>query len=267
MDNRQDPLPGISIEHAAFFFDVDGTLAALQPSPEMVTIPSHVRKDIFQLSQQCHGALAVISGRPLTQIDQLFAPLQLPAAGVHGAEWRDTHGKVQRTSPDTQSLKQIEQRLEEGVLSLPGVVLEKKRIAFALHYRQARQFSHQTRELAQLMSEQFPGMAVQTGKCVVELKPASIDKGVAIKRFMQEVPFSGRIPVFFGDDMTDERGFKVVNQLQGISVKVGEGRTEARFHLHSTEDVYAWIKQLLNPGIRQSTPLRSVQDGTVSRSF
>lgn len=267
MENRQDPLPGISMERAAFFFDVDGTLAALQDTPEMVSIPSHVRKDLSQLSKLCGGAVAVVSGRPLSQIDQLFSPLVLPAAGIHGAEWRDIQGNLSRTSADPQTLKRIEQRLELGINDLPGVVLEKKKIAFALHYRQAREFSHQTRELARAVAEEFPGLALQSGKCVAELKPASIDKGVAIMRFMQQAPFKGRVPVFFGDDLTDEKGFKAVNQLQGISVKVGEGRTQARYHLHSTDDVYAWIKQSLNPGIRQSTPLRSVQNGTVSRSF
>ena len=267
MENRKDPLLGISMERAAFFFDIDGTLAALQETPEMVSIPSHVRKDLSQLSKQCGGALAVVSGRPLSQIDQLFNPLVLPAAGIHGAEWRDLQGVVSRTSTDPQTLKRIEQRLEQGIKQLPGVVLEKKRIAFALHYRQARAWSHQTRELARTVAEEFPGLALQSGKCVAELKPASIDKGVAITRLMQQNPFNGRVPVFFGDDLTDERGFKVVNQLQGISVKVGEGQTQARYRLHSTDDVYAWIKQVLEPRIRQSPPLRSVQNGAVSRSF
>ena len=244
----QPALPVISSEHAAFFFDLDGTLASLQPEPGLVSVPESVRDNLHLLHRMSSGAVAIISGRPLAQIDALLAPLSLPAAGIHGAERRETDGRLTRTSVDDSVLTAIGQALREGILSLPGVVLEKKRVAFALHYRRAPRHREAVKALAQKVVELFPALEIQSGKCVIELKPENVDKGIAIKKFMESSPFAGRIPVFLGDDLTDEQGFILVNQLQGVSVKIGEGPTQAHYRLPNNEAVYAWIKQLLLPG-------------------
>lgn len=245
MQQHQHSLPAINPGDTAFFFDVDGTLASLQPTPELVTVPADVCNHLQLLYQQSGGAVAIISGRPLLQIDQLFAPALLPAAGVHGAERRDNQGIITRMMPGTELLAEAEQRLKQGIAELPGVRLEKKGIAFALHYRQAPQFAEHARGLAQSVVSLIPELTLVAGKCVVELKPANIDKGKAIGQFMQSPPFHGRMPVFLGDDLTDEQGFSVVNDLGGISVKIGQGQSQAQYRLENTTEVHRWLASVL----------------------
>ena len=117
-------------------------------------------------------------------------------------------------------------------------------MAFALHYRRAVQYEDEVMQLAYSLVERFPTLALQPGKCVVEIKPQGVDKGAAIQTFMGEAPFAGRIPVFIGDDLTDEKGFLAVNALQGISVKVGEGSSQARYRLKGVNEVHAWLEQI-----------------------
>lgn len=238
-------LPALSGGLYAFFFDVDGTLAAIQPRPEDVFIPEAVRSHLQQLSDLCHGALALVSGRPIAQLDQLAAPLKVPAAGVHGAERRNVQGDIQRATLDADVEQALRQQLQSAIDQWPGTQLEVKGMAFALHYRQAMQYEQAILQLAEQAVARFPALALQPGKCVVEIKPQGIDKGAAIDAFMREVPFTGRIPVFVGDDLTDEKGFLVVNAMQGISVKIGEGSSQARYRLKGVDEVYHWLEQLL----------------------
>lgn len=246
MQQHQHSLPVMNPGDIAFFFDVDGTLASLQPTPELVTVPVEVCNNLQLLFQKSGGAVAIISGRPLTQIDQLLTPVLLPAAGIHGAEHRDNQGIINRWVPDAELLTEAEQRLRQGIADLPGVRLEQKGIAFALHYRQAKQFAEQTAALAQTVVNQLPELTLVAGKCVVELKPANSNKGQAIAQFMQSPPFHGRIPVFLGDDLTDEQGFSVVNNLGGISVKIGKGKSQAKYRLENTAEVHQWLASILN---------------------
>lgn len=239
------PLLAVDSSKYAFFFDVDGTLAAIQPEPDAVTIPLDVRHNLQKLADHCEGALALVSGRPISQLDTLAAPLVLPLAGVHGAELRDAANNLHRVELPADVAEPLRQMLEDGMKTLPGTLLEAKGMAFALHYRQAPQFEKDVLALAESAVAQFAALTLQPGKCVVEIKPHGTDKGAAINTFMQHAPFHGRIPVFVGDDLTDEKGFQTVNALQGISVKVGEGSTNAAFRLAEVTDVYDWIAQLL----------------------
>ncbi|MCV9877659.1 trehalose-phosphatase [Brenneria izbisi] len=229
----------------AFFFDVDGTLAEIQPEPEAVVIPGAVRNNLQALSVACYGALALVSGRPIDQLDKLIAPLRFPLAGVHGAERRDADGDLHRVMLPVEVTESLRRMLEHGMASMPDTLLEAKGMAFALHYRQARKYQRQVLALAQSAVARFPQLTLQPGKCVVEIKPRGIDKGAAIDAFMQEAPFAGRIPVFVGDDLTDERGFLAVNAMQGVSVKVGDGSGHARYRLKQVADVHGWLEQLL----------------------
>lgn len=243
--NEHASLPALSGGLYAFFFDVDGTLAAIQPQPDAVSIPETVRQQLQHLASLSHGALALVSGRPIAQLDALAAPLCGPAAGVHGAERRDAQGELHRVTLAPEVTEALQQQLQQTMDRWPGTRLEAKGMAFALHYRQAMQYEQDVLELAQQMVKRFPALALQPGKCVVEIKPQGIDKGEAIRAFMREAPFAGRIPVFVGDDLTDEKGFLVVNALQGISVKIGQGSTQARYRLPDVEAVYAWLERTL----------------------
>ncbi|MGC1033142.1 trehalose-phosphatase [Pantoea agglomerans] len=237
--------PTLSGGQYAFFFDVDGTLAAIQSRPEAVFIPEQVIAQLQELSALSQGALALVSGRPIEQLDALAAPWYGPAAGVHGAERRDAEGNLQRISLPVEVEQSLRAELQDAMASWPGTQLEVKGMAFALHYRQAMQHEQDVMRLAEQSVKRFPGLALQPGKCVVEIKPAGIDKGAAISDFMQQPPFAGRTPVFIGDDLTDEKGFLAVNARQGVSIKVGEGSTQAHYRLHDVDAVYGWLERTL----------------------
>lgn len=227
----------------AFFFDVDGTLAAIKPRPDEVSIPAPVLEDLRRLAQRCEGAVALISGRPIDQLDELAAPLVLPMAGVHGAERRNHDGQVTRIALTSATASALNHELTSAMAELPGTTLESKGMAFALHYRQAPQHQQAVEQLAASLVDRFPELVQQPGKCVVELKPQGVNKGAAINEFMQQPPFAGRVPVFLGDDLTDEAGFTAVNALDGISIKVGTGTSEAQGHLSDVAAVYRWLEQ------------------------
>ncbi|MGC0839752.1 trehalose-phosphatase [Pantoea agglomerans] len=237
--------PTLSGGQYAFFFDVDGTLAAIQSRPEAVFIPEQVIAQLQQLSALSQGALALVSGRPIEQLDALAAPWYGPAAGVHGAERRDAEGNLQRISLPVEVEQSLRAELQDAMACWPGTQLEVKGMAFALHYRQAMQHEQDVMRLAEQSVKRFPGLALQPGKCVVEIKPAGIDKGAAISDFMEQPPFAGRTPVFIGDDLTDEKGFLAVNARQGVSIKVGEGSTQAHYRLHDVDAVYGWLERTL----------------------
>ena len=244
--NKPNDRPGLEVRRSAFFFDVDGTLAEIQPRPELVTIPprSLVALEHLHLSQI---PLAVISGRPLSQLDDLLSPLRLPAAGVHGAERRTAEGETRNLALDKDVFEAIQRELAHACAQHPGLTLENKTIAFALHFRLAPELEETARALAEDFVERYGDvLTLQPGKCVFELKPRGASKGEVIRTFMQEAPFKGRTPVFVGDDLTDEAGFKVVNELGGLSIKVGTGPTEATQHLDSVEAVGDWLERLLD---------------------
>jgi len=243
--NENSTLPSLSGGLYAFFFDVDGTLATIQSQPESVSIPALVRQHLQQLSNLTHGAVALVSGRPIAQLDALVAPLEAPAAGVHGAERRDATGQIHRHTLPDDIAQTLQSELQATLDQWPGTLLEVKGMAFALHYRNAPDYENAILALAHDAVARFPLLTLQPGKCVVELKPQGVDKGAAVQAFMQEAPFNGRIPVFVGDDLTDEKGFSAVNALQGISVKVGEGATHAHYRLQDVEAVWHWLEQLL----------------------
>ncbi|MFC3606550.1 trehalose-phosphatase [Stutzerimonas tarimensis] len=229
----------------SFFFDVDGTLAELQPRPEQVFIPASAIDALGQL-QAAGVPVAVVSGRPIEQLDQLLSPLQLPAAGVHGAERRHIDGQTSLLNVDLELMAQIRHELADQCSRFPGLRLENKGIAFALHYREAPELQPNASALAQEFATRYEeALVLQPGKCVYELKPRGASKGEAISAFLEEPPFAGRLPVFIGDDLTDEAGFGVVNRLGGLSIKVGQGDTLANWRLDSVKDVHRWLAEVL----------------------
>ncbi len=237
--------PALSPASHGFFFDVDGTLAPIQSQPDNVTIAPRVIAALTQLAAASGQALALISGRPLNQLDSLFFPLHLPLAGIHGAERRDSSGSIYNVLLPQQTYQRVVQILHQAVITMPSVTLENKNVAFTLHYRSAPHMASEVLALAQTVASQFRQLTLQPGKCVAELKPAGCDKGTAITAFMQEVPFRGRIPVFIGDDLTDESGFAVVNTQGGYTIKVGGGQTLACYRLADAEAVHTWLEQLI----------------------
>lgn len=264
----QISVPPVPSENCAFFFDLDGTLADIKPHPAQVVIPVNALQALRQLVQQQSGAVALISGRSMAELDELTRPHRLPLAGVHGAERRDINGNTHIVSLPDALQKELHGRLALALEALPGCELEHKGMAFALHYRQAAQHQSAVLTLAQEVVKSYPLLALQLGKCVVEIKPRGVNKGEAIAAFMQEAPFAGRRPVFVGDDLTDEAGFGIVNQLGGVSVKVGSGDTQARWRLPDVAAVHQWLNNIANNG-HQPDALTDRRDGyeSLSRSI
>ncbi|HSD54094.1 MAG TPA: trehalose-phosphatase [Burkholderiales bacterium] len=230
----------------ALFLDVDGTLLHIADTPDSVTI----ERDTLQLVGRAHratgGAVALITGRRIADVDRLFAPLALPVAGQHGFERRGAGGGVQRHAQPAPQLAAVHAELEAFAAHHPGVLIEDKELTIAAHYRLAASAEQPLTALAQrLVAASGGALAIQRGKMVIELRPAGRDKGTAIAEFMDEAPFRGRTPVFLGDDLTDEYGFSIVNGLGGISVKVGDGPTEARARLPDVDAVRAWLERLV----------------------
>lgn len=229
----------------ALFLDIDGTLLDLAPDPQGVSVPSGLPEQLGSLARGLGGALALVSGRPLNGIDRLF-PGNLDAAGTHGAQWRLGGIEAGLRGAVDAALLSIYPSLKEGTHSLPGVIMETKPHAIAVHYRQAPEWEERVWLLAgQARQALGPGFRLQAGKQVVEILPADAGKGTAIRRFMGQPPYAGRSPIFIGDDLTDEDGFVLVNSLGGCSVRVGEGMpTQARFQLSSPAVVRDWIAGL-----------------------
>jgi trehalose 6-phosphate phosphatase len=231
----------------AFFLDLDGTLLDIAETPEAVGVGPSEKILIERLKGASCGALALISGRALARIDELLAPLVLPAAGQHGAERRDAKGARHRHRFAVEAFRPAAGGIRSFAERHRGLVFEDKGASVALHYRlapgMARKALAKVREAAQTLGD---AVEVQGGKMVVELKPAGCDKGKAIEQFMQEPPFAGRVPVFLGDDITDEYGFRVVNRLGGHSVKVGEGPSLARWRLENPAAARAWLAAWLD---------------------
>ncbi len=201
------------------------------------------------LERATEGALALVSGRSLEQLDGLFAPLRLSAAGLHGLERRNLRAAaVVRAEPDPAILAAARARLAAFAGQHPGVLLEDKGLTLALHYRKAPQQQAAATALASAVAAASRGaLALLEGKMVLELKPPGVDKGQAIAALIDEAPFAGRQPVFAGDDTTDEAGFAVVNRLAGVSIRVGaDARPTAAAYGHaSVAAVQRWLAGLL----------------------
>ncbi|WP_244564147.1 trehalose-phosphatase [Rhizobium sp. RU36D] len=207
--------------HWAVFLDIDGTLLELALTPDAIIVPPSLPDDLDRLRERLQGAMALVTGRALAYADQLFTPHRFPLAGLHGAEIRDCNGNTALASitPEFEALKQAIAREAE---SMPGVLIEDKGAAVAAHYRLAPDYQQVLAERMQhYVREAGPGWALQLGKMVFEIRPARSSKGDAVEFFMQQAAFANRRPLAFGDDLTDESMFSVVNARGGHAVRVG----------------------------------------------
>jgi trehalose 6-phosphate phosphatase len=230
----------------ALFLDVDGTLLEIAETPQSVHVSDDLRRLLIGLSVYFDGALALVSGRTLADLDHLFTPLRLCAAGVHGCEHREATGCIALPQVDPELLDPARELFTQFVACHDGLLLEDKGYGLALHYRLAPTLAGQVealvRSVCASLGETF---RVQSGKGVFEIRPAAWSKGVSIRAFMNQPPFRNRLPVFIGDDVTDEDGFAVVNELGGISVKVGTAdATVAQYRIANVSQVLEWLASL-----------------------
>ncbi|MGD9600678.1 MAG: trehalose-phosphatase [Gammaproteobacteria bacterium] len=247
MDASQSPQPPLPApgDRWALFLDFDGTLVPIAARPSAVRWRPLLGAQLRRLERALDGALAVVSGRSIEDLGRIIAPTSVMLAGLHGLEQIDAQGNHVRSAPAEPLPANIGDRLRALTGPRPGLELEEKGPSVAVHYRHAPHLAGQVRsELDRIVGELGPHWMLQTGKMVVELRPAGRDKGTVIGEFLEGAPFHGRTPVYVGDDDTDEAAFAVVNARGGISVKVGSGATCARWRLRSVSQVWWWLKAI-----------------------
>lgn len=237
----QRPPPPSPAEDWALFLDVDGCLLDLAHAPDEVVIPTELPATLSGLAQRLDGALALISGRALANVERLFGALQLPIAGLHGLERRSTM-RTQPAPDPPPAWDVVREDAQRIIAGHPGTLFEDKGAALALHWRNAPHAADELQAFAAATLPRLPGYRLQHGNHVVELRPDAGDKGSAIAALLEEPPFRGRVPVFAGDDITDEAGFAVVNARGGLSVLVGDRRSSsAHYALPDPAAVRSWL--------------------------
>ena len=228
----------------ALFLDVDGTLIEFAPRPEDVLVPEDLAQTLQAAAQRLGGALALVSGRSIAELDKLFSPVRLPASGLHGAEMRSDPGKP-ATVPAALPPSVIDE-IRHELTGIGGVLLEDKRASIAVHYRAAP--AHAA-ELYDILARYIgragtPALDLMVGELVYELKPFGFDKGSAISLFLQSPPFSGRRPVFVADHPIDQAAFAMATALGGMGLSVGRQLPGAAGWFSSPAAVRSWLKTL-----------------------
>jgi trehalose 6-phosphate phosphatase len=227
---------------AALFLDLDGTLAEIMQTPEQVHIQPNILKSLSRLSEQLQGALAVVSGRTIANIDRLCSPFHFAAAGQHGLEFRN-HDQVDSVVEHIEILNQFRNEIMTIHKRYPTLLIEYKGSSFALHYRQAPTIGALVYEDLQKILSSYPQFFLQNGKMVWEICLCGAGKGLAIQHFMNCEAFHNRSPFFIGDDVSDEDGFESVNGLGGISIKIGTGKTIANYRMTNVTELGNWLEQ------------------------
>lgn len=250
-DQAQDsvPVPASLVPHlsqTAILLDIDGTLLDFAATPREVWVPPGLRETLNELLQMTSGALALVSGRSVNDIDLIFAPEVYPAVGGHGAEMRlATEGEgsgVQAPQMD----KELKRRLAAIAQLSPGILLEDKGYSLALHYRLAPQAERAIYEAVSLIRAELPEAPIEVlpGKCVCEIKHAGFTKATGVKDLMTRAPFKGRKPFFIGDDVTDETVFAIMPDYDGLSFSVGRRALGVDGHFDAPNDVREFLAQL-----------------------
>ena len=242
MTAHQTPLPAPRPDWA-LFLDIDGTLIDLAATPSDVIVPPGLLSLLAELCGRLDGAVALVSGRALTDIDALFTPLTLAAAGQHGAEIRLGDGTLTRCDLAGGALKSLIPRIAAFAAERPGLLIEDKGMTIAVHCRQVPHYETALGEfLEALVTEHADRIETIRGHRVFEIKPRNLSKRTAVEHFMRTPPFAGRLPLFIGDDRTDEDGFGAVQALGGYAMRVGlDGPSLATWRLTGPAQTRAFL--------------------------
>ena len=234
------------LRNSAILLDVDGTILDIAPTRHDVHVPESLRHALRRVSERAGGALALVSGRPVRDLDEIFAPLRLPTIGGHGAEIRLLHNGGAPYRPATSLDRDLKNQLNDIAGRYPGVTIEDKGYSVALHYRTA--LEHELDVVSDVFrlckSYQPASFELLTGKAVVEVKAAGYSKGTAVRELMTHKPFAGRVPIFIGDDITDEAAFAVMPEFRGVAISVGRRVPGILGAFHSPGEVRQWLERL-----------------------
>lgn len=240
--DRTPPVHAFNLFGIALLLDVDGTLLDLALRPNEVEVPQELCAVLKSLAECQHCVLALVSGRPVIQLDALFSPLKFSAIGCHGAELRE--------SPDAPIKKRaglgdkVRAELYALAAKFPGTQLEDKHYSIAIHYRSMPASEQPLSDAIEDLLQRHGGIELLAGKAVFEVKPQGYDKATACTALLKHPRFSGRKPVFLGDDITDERVFRIMPELGGIGISVGRPMDGAKYMLRSPAAVRSWLHEL-----------------------
>ena len=242
---NRPPSPDIGDRDWAWFLDVDGTLLEIEARPDLVIADTRLLDLLDRLNTANDGAVALISGRSLGQLDGIFGQFRLAAAGSHGIEQRFMDGTELNKAADLPP--DLVRRVVAFAEQYPDLFVERKPFSIGVHYRNRPELEATVLEAMEKINAELDNIAtLMRGKMLVEALPAAANKGSAIRCFMQTPPFAGRLPVFIGDDVTDEHGFAVVNEMDGMSIRIGDAAgSAATWQLESVADLRAWLEATL----------------------
>src|SRR5213083_1053958 len=247
---------GQHLDRSAILLDIDGTLLDLAPTPREVWVPPGLAKTLNRLLVRTSGALALVSGRSLNDIDLIFAPELFPAVGGHGAEMRisqDSEAVATHAPPMDRELKR---RLAAIAKLSPGILLEDKGYSLALHYRLAPHAEKAIYAAVSLIRADLPNAPIEVlpGKCVCEIKHSGFTKASGVHELMKREPFKSRRPFFIGDDVTDETVFAIMPDLDGLAFSVGRRAKGVAGHFDAPSDVREFLAHLLDDERDASLP-------------
>ncbi len=226
---------------AALLLDLDGTLLDIAPTPREVVVPPGLVSDLRTLRTRLGGALAVVTGRPVAQVDALLDDAPYAVAGEHGGAIRHAPGQSEQHVPLPAPPPEWLATGAAIVAAHPGALLERKSRGFVLHYRAAPEHGPPLQKALQALMQDTPGFAVLPARMAWELKPVGADKGTAVAALMAQPPFHGRLPVFIGDDVTDEDGIAAANGMGGVGLRVQDAFGDAA-------GVRTWLEEIAAPG-------------------
>jgi trehalose 6-phosphate phosphatase len=236
----------VDLTATALLLDIDGTILDVAMTPGSVVVSDALRSSLRELHQKCDGALALVSGRLIRDIDGLFAPLRLPAIGGHGAEMRLSAELPTQTRPADTIADTIRRLVATAAAIDPRVIMEDKGTSLAVHYRLAPQAEPTLKAKIAAIFDQIavPDLEVMYGKAVIEIKSSHFSKGTAVRELMKSPPFLGRKPIFVGDDTTDLSVFKILPPLGGTGFSVERPLPGADGFFSSPHEVRSWLAGL-----------------------
>jgi len=249
------PQRASGFDHATFamLLDFDGTLVELKPTPQEVRVPASLKHTLSRLRDHLGGALSLVSGRPIADLDGFFAPLRLPIIGGHGAEQRlSAYGPLERST-----VPPLDPSLRHGLIEIAarsdGILVENKEYSVALHYRLVPEMEQVIHAEILRLCAGWPAESIEIlpGKAVFEIKPRAFNKGTAVEALMQRAPFAGRRPVFLGDDVTDETVFSILPKFDGLGFSVGRELAGTHGLFATPREVRHWLYELMMAATRR----------------
>lgn len=240
------PLNSLDLRDSAVLLDVDGTILDIASTPHAVYVPDTLLRTLALVGERTDGAIALVSGRPIADLDLIFAPLRLPAIGGHGAEIRADAKQGAYEQRAVSLDRALKQTLKDIATRYPGVATEDKGYSLALHYRLALDQGLNVVDDVFRVCKAYPPDTFEllTGKAVIEVKSVGFNKGTAVRELMTYPPFAGRVPIFVGDDTTDEAAFEVLPEFKGFAISVGREVPGVNAVFKTPADVRRWLERI-----------------------